>query len=114
MLDQRGVFEVAERPGMGQGLVQAATGPEVGGSPAMSGAPMRRPLTIIGDNAWTQILFGNEGTAGVARIVVDLIGEGGIDELAFAAVPVPAAVWLFGSALAGLAVVRRRKGEVTA
>lgn len=68
----------------------------------------------IGDNAWTQILFGNEGTAGVARIVVDLIGEGGIDELAFAAVPVPAAVWLFGSALAGLAVVRRRKGEVTA
>lgn len=28
---------------------------------------------------------------------------------AVAAVPVPAAVWLFGSALAGLAVVRRRK-----
>lgn len=62
-----------------------------------------------GDNAWTQVLFGSQGTSGVARIVVDLVGEGGIDELAFAAVPVPAAVWLFGSALAGLAVVRRRK-----
>lgn len=68
----------------------------------------------VGDNAWMQILFGSQGTAGVARIVVNLIGEGGIDELAFAAVPVPAAVWLFGSALVGLVAVRRRNGTVAA
>ena len=45
----------------------------------------------------------------------DTEGDGGaceyctIDNLSYSAVPVPAAAWLFGSALAGLSVVRRKK-----
>ena len=39
----------------------------------------------------------------------------GVDnyQLTVSAVPIPAAVWLFGSALAGLGVIGRRKGKAT-
>lgn len=50
------------------------------------------------------------GTDYFVRITGDVVGKPGHYSGNYvAAVPVPAAVWLFGSALAGLAVVRRRK-----
>lgn len=48
------------------------------------------------------------GTAGTSVQSAALLSESG-EFSANTAVPVPAAAWLFGSALAGLAVVRRRK-----
>jgi len=57
-----------------------------------------------GDNQWGQLEFGD--AAGVKRLVVEMNGSGAIDNVTF--VPVPAAVWLFGSALLGLGWVRRR------
>lgn len=58
-----------------------------------------------GDNQWNQLVFGD--VTGVKRLVVEMNGSGAIDNLTF--VPVPAAVWLFGSALAGLGWMRRRR-----
>ena len=58
-----------------------------------------------GDNMWNQLVFGD--VAGVKRIVIEMDGSGAIDNLTF--VPVPAAVWLFGSALMGLGWLRKRK-----
>jgi len=49
------------------------------------------------------------GTAGTLAQSAASLGYGGEIEVNVAAVPVPAAAWLFGSALAGLTVIRRGK-----
>ncbi len=59
-----------------------------------------------GDNMWAQVDFG--GIAGVARMVVEMNGSGAIDNLTYV-VPVPAAAWLFGSALLGLFGFSRKR-----
>jgi hypothetical protein len=64
-----------------------------------------------GDNMWAQLLFGVDG---VKRIELNMGGSGAIDNITFTAaemphLPVPAAVWLFGSGLIGLVGFARRK-----
>lgn len=58
-----------------------------------------------GDNMWNQLVFGD--ITGVKRIVIEMNGSGAIDNLTY--VPIPAAAWLFGSALLGLGWLRRRQ-----
>ncbi len=57
-----------------------------------------------GDNMWDQLNFG--AVSGVKRLVIELNGSGAIDNVTY--VPVPPAVWLFGSALGLLGWIRRR------
>lgn len=59
-----------------------------------------------GDNMWNQLVFDVDG---VKRIELGMGGSGAIDNIAFSVVPVPAAVWLFGSGLIGLLALARRK-----
>lgn len=59
-----------------------------------------------GDNMWDQLVFNVEG---VKRIELNMGGSGAIDNISFSVVPVPAAVWLFGSGLIGLIGIARRK-----
>lgn len=60
-----------------------------------------------GDNRWAQVLFNVDG---VQSMVINMGGSGAIDNIAFETrvVPVPAALPLLLSALAGLGFVRRR------
>ena len=60
-----------------------------------------------GDNMWDQLVF--ENVSGVKRIELNLGGSGAIDNITFTVVPVPAAMWLFGSGLIGLIALARRK-----
>jgi len=59
-----------------------------------------------GDNQWNQLSFAS--TSGVRRIVIELNGSGAIDNLTYQVVPVPAAAWLFGSALGLMGWLRLR------
>ena len=59
-----------------------------------------------GDNMWNQLVFDIDG---VKRIELGMGGSGAIDNIAFTVVPVPAAMWLFGSGLIGLVALARRK-----
>ena len=59
-----------------------------------------------GDNRWDQVFF---GISGVSAIQINLGGSGAIDNIAFQPVPVPAALPLFGFALAGLGFLRRKR-----
>jgi hypothetical protein len=59
-----------------------------------------------GDNMWDQLVFNVDG---VKRIELNLGGSGAIDNITFTVVPVPAAVWLFGSGLIGLIALARRR-----
>ena len=64
-------------------------------------------IPTIGNGEWQQVLFnGGKGIEGVSFFAVKLKGSGAIDNLTY--VPVPASVWLFGSALAFLGARRRR------
>lgn len=64
-----------------------------------------------GDNKWNQLDFGN--AAGVKRMVIEMKGSGAIDNLAYTAIPVPAAIWLFGTGLLGLVgIAGRKKSEL--
>lgn len=56
-------------------------------------------------------IYQNEGAATSTPVIVDGLVNFNFDGSAVtvSAVPVPAAAWLFGSALAGLTVIRRRK-----
>ena len=60
-----------------------------------------------GDNMWDQVLFG-QGLTGIARIEVYMGGSGAVDNLTYNVVPVPAAFWLFGTALLGFIGFSRR------
>ncbi len=59
-----------------------------------------------GDRMWDQVMFGVDG---VKRIELNMGGSGAIDNLRFTVIPIPPAVWLFGSGLIGLAGLARRK-----
>jgi hypothetical protein len=63
------------------------------------------------DSNWENTVLGS-GWTNLEYVVFDVyIDDGfvsGLDNVALNAVPVPAAVWLFGSALAGLGWMRRR------
>jgi len=59
-----------------------------------------------GDNMWDQVDFGS--VAGVKRMVIEMNGSGAIDNLTFSVIPLPAAFWLFGSAVGLLGWLRRR------
>jgi hypothetical protein len=64
-----------------------------------------------GDNLWQQILFDSStdpALRNVGRIDVYFAGSGALDNLAYKVVPVPAAVWLFGTALLGFTGFSRR------
>ncbi len=88
-----------------------------------SNQQIANPLTTAGDwvnvdnadrldgetpHRFETILFGT-GIAGVSRMEITLMGSGGIDNINVSAVPVPAAIWLFGSAIAGFIGFGRRK-----
>jgi len=60
-----------------------------------------------GNNMWDQVLFG-QGLTGIGRIDVYMGGSGAIDNLVYSVVPVPAAIWLFGTALIGFIGFSRR------
>jgi hypothetical protein len=55
---------------------------------------------------WGQLEFNVDG---VKRIELNLGGSGAIDNIRYSVIPVPAAVWLFGSGLIGLIALARRK-----
>jgi hypothetical protein len=59
-----------------------------------------------GDNMWDRVMF---NAYGVKMIELNMGGSGAIDNIAYNAVPVPAAVWLFGTGLLSLVGVARRK-----
>ena len=66
-----------------------------------------------GDNTWATLDLG--GVSGVTQLTITLFGSGAIDDLDVTPIPVPAAVWLFGSALAGFAgIARRRAARIAA
>jgi hypothetical protein len=52
-----------------------------------------------GGNTRARLFF--TGITGVERLEVNLRGSGALDYLIYNVVPVPAAVWLFGTALLG-------------
>ncbi len=59
-----------------------------------------------GDNMWGQLEF---NVGGVKRIELNMGGSGAIDNITYSVIPIPSAVWLFGSGLVGLVVLARRK-----
>ena len=59
-----------------------------------------------GDNTWGRLAF--TGITGIRALEVNLYGSGAIDNLSYSVVPVPAAVWLFGTALLGFIGFSRR------
>jgi len=59
-----------------------------------------------GDNKWNQLAFA--GITGIYKLEVNLYGSGAIDNLVYNVVPVPAAFWLFGTALIGFIGFSRR------
>ena len=59
-----------------------------------------------GDNLWNQLDF--NAVSGVRKLVIELNGSGAIDNLSFTVVPIPAAAWMFGSALCLLGWMRLR------
>ncbi|TDJ47924.1 MAG: thrombospondin type 3 repeat:Cna B-type [Gammaproteobacteria bacterium] len=60
-----------------------------------------------GNNKWNQLDF--DSVRGVRKIVIELGGSGAIDNLHYQVVPVPAAAWLFGSAIGLLGWMRNRR-----
>ena len=63
----------------------------------------------IGDLAFSLGYIGHSADGGTGSRVVTASTSFDFDGSTVSAVPVPAAAWLFGSALAGLTVIRRRK-----
>jgi hypothetical protein len=59
-----------------------------------------------GDNTWDRLSF--VGISGISKLEINLRGSGAIDNLTYNVVPVPAAVWLFGTALLGFIGFSRR------
>lgn len=59
-----------------------------------------------GDKTWDRLTF--VGITGVKRLEVNLHGSGAIDRLVYNVVPIPSAVWLFGTALLGFIGFSRR------
>ena len=73
--------------------------------------PYHTPYTG-GDNLWKQLLFDSvtdPELRSIGRIDVYMAGSGAIDNLAFNVVPIPASLWLFGTALLGFIGYSRRR-----
>jgi hypothetical protein len=68
-----------------------------------TGTPIGAGVSSFDLNGWTQLVGGTS--------VVTISGVAGVayEEISITAVPIPAAVWLFGSALGGLGWFRRRQ-----
>jgi len=65
-----------------------------------------------GDNLWKQLLFDSATDPellSIGRIDVYMGGSGAIDNLTYNVVPIPASLWLFGSALLGFIGYSRRR-----
>jgi hypothetical protein len=61
-------------------------------------------------NFFERVFFnGNIGISNVSSIEINFSKSGAIDNVA--TVPMPAAAWLFGSGLIGLATLKRRKNQ---
>lgn len=77
------------------------------------------PFTGVGGssgNNWMVYTFNVVATSELSRLMFSAVGDstsfgGGIDAVSVSAVPLPGAALLFGSALLGAGVLRRRKGE---
>ncbi len=59
-----------------------------------------------GDNTWDRLTF--SGISGIYGLEINLFGSGAVDNLQYSVVPVPASVWLFGTALIGFIGYSRR------
>jgi len=81
--------------------------------------------TSIDDGRLARIVLNSESETGSAQfmsgilnpgddIVIVFRGSGGVDSLVLQPVPVPAAAWLFGTAIAGLIGFRRRRLSLAA
>lgn len=66
-------------------------------------------IALSTSNGGMQTVDFSSLTSEIDRLIVNIEGSGAIVELNFTPVPVPAAVWLFGSALLGFAGIARRK-----
>ena len=97
----------------------AGTDPVASGA-ARNGGFLDDSLIAVGGTSGIYYSQANpaDGTTFADANVVTQVGVGGVNttasasafgEIEVTAVPVPAAAWLFGSALAGLTVIRRRK-----
>ena len=65
-----------------------------------------------GDNLWAQVLFDSTThpeLLNIGQIDVYFGGSGALDNLTYSVVPVPAAFWLFGTALIGFIGYSRRR-----
>jgi len=80
-------------------ILGTVTTPTFGGNPVT-------PSSFMVDNFTQAIAF-----AGIKRVEVENITTFGIgiDDLNFTPVPIPAAIWLFGSGLLGMIGIARRK-----
>ena len=65
-----------------------------------------------GNRLWDQVVFGpgnGVGISGIRKIEVNFAGSGALDNVTYNVVPVPASVWLFGTALLGFIGYSRRR-----
>ena len=75
-----------------------------------AGGQIELVLPIPDSLVWSSVLF-DSAWSDLSSIEIIAGGNSGfiLDDVVLTAVPVPAAVWLFGSALAGLGWVRRKQ-----
>jgi len=75
------------------------------------GGEITTTLSITGGSVFTDMLTYNFSNAwqGLSAVTFLTNDNMNMDNLVVAAVPIPAAVWLFGSALAGLGWLRRKQ-----
>ena len=66
-----------------------------------------------GDRMWDRLLFTQAddslGIDGVSRMELSLGGSGAIDNITYSVIPIPSAIWLFGTGLIALAATARRR-----
>lgn len=68
-------------------------------------------IALSTSNGGMQTVDFSSITSEIDRLIVNIEGSGAIVALNFTPVPVPAAVWLFGSGLVALAGIRHRKSK---
>ena len=65
-----------------------------------------QPPDTNGDNRYREAIIGQSGVRGM---IVSLRGSGALDDISFTVVPIPAALPLFGTALAGMGFIGWRR-----
>jgi len=77
------------------------------------GAEIASQVFAAGERAWESLVFGPAWQGIYSFKLISQAGfesaEIGVDNVSISVVPVPAAVWLFGSALAGMGWLRRKQ-----